>query len=144
MTETELEQRIRTGIPLATQMDFQVLELTGNSIRVSGGAAQNVNVHGTAFAGSLYAVCTLALWGLAHSRLPEAAELVIAEGSIRYRKPVVGEIIAECQVDADAVNGFLDRLRYKGKSRLRGVARVAAEAGNAAEFSGLLFARLKE
>jgi thioesterase domain-containing protein len=144
MTKSELERRIRTGIPLAAQMDFQVLELTGNSIRVSGGAAQNLNVHGTAFAGSLYAVCTLALWGLAHSRLPEAAELVIAEGNIRYRKPVVGEIVAECQIDTDAINGFLDNLQHKGKSRLQGVARVPAEAGNAAEFSGLLFARLKE
>lgn len=126
-------------------MEFQVLELTGNSIRVSGGAAQNLNVHGTAFAGSLYAVCTLALWGLARSRLPEDAELVIGEGNIRYRKPVVGEIIADCQIDKDAINGFLENLQRKGKGRLRGSARVAAEAGgNAAEFSGLLFAHMKK
>ena len=99
-----------------------------------------MKIPGTAFAGSLYTACTLALWGLAHSRLPDTAELVIAEGNIRYRKPVVGEIIAECQIDADAVRGFLDSLRRKGKSRLRGVARVS---GDAVEFNGLLFARLK-
>ncbi|MET0090777.1 MAG: YiiD C-terminal domain-containing protein [Candidatus Thiodiazotropha sp.] len=83
MTPAELEQRIREGIPLAAQMDFRVLSLTDHSIRVRGDAEENVNVHGTAFAGSLYAVATLAAWGLVRSRLPDGADLVMAEAKIR-------------------------------------------------------------
>jgi len=98
MTSDELEQRIRQGIPLSVQMDFRVLDLNRNSIRVRGGGQENINVHGTAFAGSLYTVCTLAAWGLITSRLPEDASLVMAEGKIRYRKPVVGDLLASCEV----------------------------------------------
>lgn len=142
MTQTELEQRIRSGIPLAANMDFRILNLQEQRIRIAGGAAENRNVHQTAFAGSLYALCTLAAWGLVYSRLPDKAELVIAEGSIRYRQPVIGEIIAECRLEPDAIEGFLDRLRQRGKGRLKATATIASDTGNAVEFSALLFARL--
>ena len=98
MTRQELERRIREGISVSAQMGFRVLELTENAISVCGGGDENVNVHGTAFAGSLYAICTLSAWGLIHSRLPKNAALVMAKGSIRYLRPVIGDIIAQCTI----------------------------------------------
>lgn len=144
ITHQELEQRIRSGIPLTAQMDFRVLALTDNSITVRAGAAENINVHGTAFAGSLYTVCTLALWGLIHSRLPAHAALVMAEGTIRYRKPVVGEIIAHCSIPAEAMETFLETVNATGKSRLKAQVYVAdQDHNNAVEFTGMVHARLK-
>ena len=141
MTQEQLEQRIRTGIPVSSHMDFRILELTDTAIRVSGGGDENVNVHGTAFAGSLYSICALAVWGLVHSRLPEDARLVMAEGSIRYRKPVVGEIISECEILAADFKGFLNAVTNQGKGRLKAVALVPAEGRSvAAEFTGLVYA----
>jgi hypothetical protein len=55
LTADQLESEIRQGIPLATHMAFRISELTPCTIRVIGGAEENINVHGTAFAGSLYA-----------------------------------------------------------------------------------------
>ena len=74
----QLESEIRQGIPLAEQMAFRISELSPNAIKVVGGGRENVNVHGTAFAGSLYAVSTLALWGLIRARLPDNTTLVLA------------------------------------------------------------------
>lgn len=142
MNKIELEQRIREGIPLAAEMDFHVLALTDNKINVAGGGAQNRNVHGTAFAGSQYAIATLAAWGLVQSRLPDAADLVIARGEIDYRKPVVGDIVADCVIDIDQFDEFLTRLQHKGKARLNAISTISSNDRICSEFRGVLFARL--
>jgi thioesterase domain-containing protein len=142
MNRQQLENKIRAGIPISAHMDFRVLELSENGITVKGGGDENVNVHGTAFAGSQYAVATLAVWGLVNSRLPDNASLVMAEGNIRYVKPVVGDIVARCEVDADEMQAFLASVNGKGKGRLVAVARVAGDDAPAAEFTGHVYARL--
>jgi thioesterase domain-containing protein len=142
LTTEMLEQRIREGIPIAVQMAFQVHDLQPDSITVIGGGEENVNVHGTAFAGSLYAICTLALWGLVTARLPEATTLVLAKGSIRYCQPVVGEIEAHCTIAQDRMDGFLSELLRQRRSRLDAIVEVPGLEGPAAEFKGTVYARL--
>jgi thioesterase domain-containing protein len=142
LTAEELQQRICKGIPIAAQMGFQVQQLAADSITVSGGASENVNVHGTAFAGSLYAICTLALWGLVNARLPDSADLVLAEGSIRYRQPVVGDIVARCEIPAQERDAFLARLRQRGRAVLVATVQVSGAQGIAAEYQGTVHARL--
>ncbi len=107
LSAEELEQHIRDGIPIAVQMAFKVNDLQPNSIAVIGGGSEYINVHGTAFAGSLYTICTLALWGLVTSRLPDEATLVLAQAEIRYRQPIVGNIQAQCMITQDRMDRFL-------------------------------------
>lgn len=144
MTAEELEQRIRTGIPIAGHMDFRVELLSDSTVRVRGGGAENINVHGTAFAGSLYAVCTLALWGLVNSRLPATASLVMAEASIRYLKPVIGDIVASCEVATTEMETFLKVVNTKGKGRLEARVTVPAADNIGAEFTATVYARLQK
>jgi thioesterase domain-containing protein len=134
--KAELEQRIRNGIPLSRHMAFRVLDLSSAAIRVSGGADENINVHGTAFAGSLYAVCTLALWGLVYSRLPDDASLVLATADIRYRAPVNGEIIALCAPPEEAFERFLRELDEQGRARLQASVEVPGSNGPAVIYTG--------
>jgi thioesterase domain-containing protein len=50
----------------------------------------NINVHGTAFAGSLYAIAALCGWGMTWLQLKTRhidGSIVIAEGNIRYARP---------------------------------------------------------
>jgi len=140
----ELEQRIRRGIPVAAQMDFRVRDLEDDAITVVGGGAENVNVHGTAFAGSLYAIATLALWGLVHARLPANAALVLAEGGIKYRQPVIGEIVARCAVPPAEMAAFLQRLQERGRAVLTATVVVPGADGIAAEYRGMVHARLEQ
>ncbi|MET0021366.1 MAG: YiiD C-terminal domain-containing protein [Candidatus Thiodiazotropha sp. 6PLUC1] len=142
MNKSELEGKIREGIPLSEHMDFRVLSLSTNRITVFGRSEQNQNIHGTAFAGSLYAIATLAAWGLVQSRLPANSDLVMATGEINYLKPVVGDIVADCQIDKDEFETFLSGLKEKGKARLTAISTIPCEDGNGAEFKGHLYARL--
>jgi len=142
LSAEQLQQRIREGIPLTRHMDFQVRELSANAITVAADGALNVNVHGTAFAGSLYTVCTLALWGLVNARLPEDAELVLAEGAIRYRRPVVGDIVAHCSLPPQQLQAFLQSLAEQGRARLQGTVEVPGTDGPAAQYSATVHARL--
>ncbi len=142
MTGEELERAIRTGIPLSAHMDFRVLELSSYAIAVKGGGAENINVHGTAFAGSLYALTTLSVWGLVHSRLPEGTSLVLAEGRINYQRPVTGDIIARCEIEPHEMEDFLERVNTQGKGRLMAVSTVDMNDKPAAEFTGQVYARL--
>ncbi|MEW8586139.1 MAG: YiiD C-terminal domain-containing protein [Candidatus Thiodiazotropha sp.] len=137
-----LEKHIHEGIPIAAQMGFRVIDLQPNSIAVTGGGSENINVHGTAFAGSLYTICTLALWGLVTARLPEGATLVLAEASIRYREPVVGDIDARCTIAKDTLEGFLSQLLKRGRSSLEARVDVSGVEGSAAAFNGKVYARL--
>lgn len=118
MNKEFLEETIRSGIPISAHMDFRVRELTSQSIEVVGGAEENINVHNTAFAGSLYTICTLAAWGLTFSKLPQGSTLVMAKAEIEYLRPVKGEIVAKASIEDQQLMDFLERLSSQGKSRL--------------------------
>ncbi|MCB1802670.1 MAG: YiiD C-terminal domain-containing protein [Gammaproteobacteria bacterium] len=116
-----LESRIHAGIPLSAAMRFRIVSLQEHAIAVSAPLAPNVNVHGTAFAGSLYAVGILTAWGLAAHLIDRAglgADLVVAEATIRYRAPVEGDIVSRCSVDPAAAGEFTGRLASDGRARL--------------------------
>jgi len=145
MQKKQLQHHIRTGIPISEHMDFRVLELSPTAITVCGGGAENINVHGTAFAGSLYSISTLAIWGLVFSRLPEGASLVMAEATIRYRRPVIGDITARCEILSTDFEAFLNAVNRQAKGRLKAVALASAGDGAvAAELNGLVYARLNK
>mgnify|MGYP002632845682 CR=1 FL=1 len=143
MDKQQLEQRIRSGIPITSHMDFRILELTEGSITVQGGGKENVNVHGTAFAGSLYAMTTLALWGMVTSRLPEKATLVMAKAEILYHKPVVGDIVACCEVGKEIMDTFLNKLKTDGRARLEAEVHVPSAQEPAAVFKGVVYSRIE-
>jgi thioesterase domain-containing protein len=142
ISKQHLEQRIRQGIPISNQMDFHVLELSPTRIKVSGGAQQNINVHGTAFAGSLYTLCTLAVWALLYSRLPGGTSLVMAKADISYRKPVIGDIVSQCEISESKLDRFLQILHDRYKARIQASAQVICDKNIAAELNATMFAQL--
>ena len=83
-----LQQLIYDTIALGKAMKLQVTHLTSNAISIEAPVANaNINIHGTAFAGSIYSICALSAWGLVHMRLLRediSAEVVIAQANIRY------------------------------------------------------------
>ena len=119
INEKSLEKAIRQGIPISAQMGFKVKELHPQQIMVTGGAEQNINVHQTAFAGSLYSICTLAAWGLVYSKLPAGACLVMEKASIEYLRPVKGEIIASAYLSTESAHSMLEELQRNQKARLK-------------------------
>lgn len=117
----KLQQKIHSGIPLSESMQFNIAELSANSILVQAPLAPNVNVHGTGFAGSIYSVAVLAGWALCTHIMDVRGmkgDLVVASAEIQYRAPVRGEILCRGEVsEADSAE-FYDNFKERGKGRL--------------------------
>lgn len=138
-----LQDRINRGIPLSAAMGYRISVLDDNSIVVQAPLAPNINVHGTGFAGSLYALGILTAWGLCThliNRAGLAADLVVAEAQIRYLSPVHGEIRCRCMVDDAVAKAFIQRLRDKRRSRLR--LQVGIDEGPAAKIDAMMHASI--
>ncbi len=144
MNAAQLQQTILQGIPVTDHMGFSVLSLQHNSIRVQGRLAENINVHGTGFAGSLYSICTLALWGLVSANLPAQASLVLANASINYLKPVTDDIIAGCEIEEHSMQQFLQTLKTRGKARLDAKVTIENNHIQAVAYTGTVYAHLKK
>ncbi len=118
----DLQQKIRSAIPLSDEMQFEIVELAENSICVRAPLAPNVNIHGTGFAGSIYSLAVLTGWALVtHITASQniSSELVVSKAEIRYLKPIDGDIVCRCEVTGSEINQFIRYFENKGRSRLR-------------------------
>ena len=95
----ELELTWHRDIPLAAAMSIGVADYDGRTLTVRAPLPPNRNLHGSAFAGSLFSTCVLTGWGATWLALREqdlAGVIVIADSDIHYRKPVEGDLVCRC------------------------------------------------
>ena len=141
---TDLQAIWYQQIPLSKAMDMRVADFADNTLTCCASLAPNVNVHGTAFAGSLYAVQALTGWGMMHLQLQLHeldASIVIANGQIDYAKPVAEEIVVSCSFAGQ--EAAMDNLQKSGKGRFQLTSKVQLSDGSSAgSFSGLYAVRL--
>jgi len=141
---TDLQAIWYQQIPLSKAMDMRIVDFADNTLTCCASLAPNVNVHGTAFAGSLYAVQALTGWGMMHLQLQLHeldASIVIANGQIDYAKPVAEEIVVSCSFAGQ--EAAMDNLQKSGKGRFQLTSKVQLSDGwSAGSFSGLYAVRL--
>ncbi len=128
----KLQNKIHRGIPLSEAMQFDIAELTENSILVRAPLAPNINVHGTGFAGSIYSIAVLSGWALCTHIMDVhgmVGDLVVAGAEIKYRAPVNGEIVCRCEVSEAHSAEFHGSFKERGKGRLS----LTIEVGDAPE-----------
>ena len=140
----DLQTIWRQRIPLSQAMQMQIADFDGQVLTTEASLAPNVNVHGTAFAGSLYAMQALTGWGMMHLQLKLNAldaSIVIASGQINYAKPVAQDICVRCSFGDHAEE--MTKLKATGKGRFPLTCEVLLTDGNpAGEFSGDYAVRL--
>lgn len=131
-------------IPLSKAMQMQITDFDGDVLTTQASLEPNVNVHGTAFAGSLYAIHALTGWGMMHLQLKLNAldaSIVIASGQIKYAKPVAEDIAVRCSFGEHLAE--LEKLKVTGKGRFPLTCGVLlADGSRAGEFSGIYAVRL--
>jgi thioesterase domain-containing protein len=143
----DLEGFFRREIPVTRCMGVSVAGFDGRALLLKAPLAKNLNHKRTAFGGSLYTLATLAGWGMVRLILEGSgleAHIVIQEGSLAYRRPVLGDFLARCDWPDDAAR-FRQALARKGKARISLRCEVRAEnrpagEGPAAEFTGIFVA----
>jgi thioesterase domain-containing protein len=135
----ELQRIWHAQIPISAAMDIAVVEFANDVLVVRAELAPNVNVHGTAFAGSLYAIAALCGWGMTWLQLKVRdmdASIVIAQADIRYTAPVQQAIVATCRFQGAALDAAMARLASTGKARFNLACSIDAHVPDAALFSG--------
>ena len=117
----ELETTWHRDIPLAAAMGIGVQSYDGAVLAAHAPLLPNRNVHGTAFAGSLFSLCVLTGWGATWLKFREcglAGMIVVADSRIQYRKAVTGDLVCRCAPDPSALDTGLAQFQSVGRLRL--------------------------
>jgi len=122
---------------MSEAMDLTLESFENNVLTTSAALAPNVNVHGTAFAGSLYSVQALTGWGMVWLQLRLMgldASIVIASGKIDYLKPLKESLRTQC--DFGVHHQAMLELKERGRARFNLECSINGEQGLASKFSG--------
>ena len=142
-----LQERIDREIMVAKPMGIIVEAANDSGVILRAPLAPNANHKGTAFGGSLYSLAVLTGWAwltrfLATRKLD--AEAVIQESSMRFLKPVHGEMRACLEVPAAAeVHKFQRMLVRADRGRIRLRVKMHEGLVLATVFDGLFAAAMR-
>jgi thioesterase domain-containing protein len=124
-------------------MGIKPVSYTNQRLTTQTPLAGNTNTHGTAFAGSLYAIEALTAWGLLYLALWEReidASIIHAKGNIDFASPVKEDIVAMTSLRGH--ESLFKTLGETGKARLTLTTEIVAAGKTACQFSGLYLIRL--
>ena len=142
-----LQQRIDREIMLAKPMGIIVEAANDSRVILRAPLAPNANHKGTAFGGSLYSLAVLTGWAwltrfLATRKLD--AQAVIQESSMRFLKPVHGEMRACLEIPAAAdIDKFQKMLVRADRGRIRLQVKMHEGSTLATIFDGLFAAAMR-
>jgi thioesterase domain-containing protein len=125
--ESVIEQLWQAKIPLASTLEVRVLRLDRQMLELGAPLAPNCNHMGTAFAGSLLSVASLAGWGTVVVLLGsvQAAQVVVQHTDAAFLEPVTADFRVRGYLpDAHACEQFLTTFRRYGRGRVSITAEV--------------------
>ncbi len=134
----ELEARWHREIPISRAMGIEVEGFANQELVIRADLTPNVNVHGSAFAGSQFSLASLCGWGQLHLQLALRgleASIIFVDGHIECLRPVRATMRARCHLTADTETA-LAALRQNGRARCRLSTRVESNGELAATFTG--------
>ena len=136
-----LENFLYAEVPLVRAMGVSILRYDNDGLALSAPLEANRNYRGTAFAGSLATLVTLAGWALTHLEVQEMGlkgEVAASQSRIDYLKPVtVSTIEAFCPMPPrDAVSKLQRMLLRRGMGRWELNAHIRAGDELAVAFTG--------
>ena len=144
MTPDALTQFLHREIPLTAAMRLSVIRSEAGEIEIAAPLAPNVNLHGTAFAGSLATLGLVSGWLLLHRALEQAAlpaQLVAQKNQCQFLAPAREELRGLARLpDADWLR-FADALRHKGRARVEVLTEIRAGATLAVTHTGTYVAK---
>lgn len=117
----EITADLHRLVPLAAAMGARVSALERARLTLTAPFAGNTNHAGTAFGGGLYCLAVLAGWAWLRERGYEAGvdvEIVIAEATVQYRRPVTDTLEATVAVTPEELQATLDALARPGRPSL--------------------------
>jgi thioesterase domain-containing protein len=103
--QQEINDYLNRHVPLFQAMQARLERCDDAGLTMQAPLAPNINDKGIAFGGSMAAIASLTGWALTRVTLREhgeTAEIVITDSTLKFLRPVRGEIVTECaRPDAD-------------------------------------------
>lgn len=144
---SSLARALPRYFPVARHLGVRVREASLSHVILTAPLAPNRNRSGTAFAGSLNAVATLAGWSWLTLFLQEAgirAQVVLQDSTIAYSRPATTDFRAVCVAPSTAEQGaFLAVLTRRGRGRVTLRVLLEAKDGPVATFTGRYVAQFE-
>jgi thioesterase domain-containing protein len=138
--QQEINDYLNRHVPLFQAMQARLERCDAAGLTMKAPLAPNINDKGIAFGGSMAAIASLTGWALTRITLREHgenAEIVITDGTLKFLRPVRGEIVTECaRPEATTVERFIDSYRQRGKARWTVEVTIRADGEPAMTFSG--------
>ena len=110
------------AMPPVAAMGVTIAGYDGDALRLHAPLERHVNDKGCAFGGSMASLMTLAGWGLLSLRVRAAglaAEVFVADSSVKFRQPLYADLAVEAWRDEDdAWDAALEALRAQGRARV--------------------------
>jgi thioesterase domain-containing protein len=141
VSPAELQDYLRTRIPLAGAMGVEVRSLGDAGVELFAPLAPNTNHRDTVFGGSASAVAILAAWSALHVRMRSVGlegRIVIHSNTMQYERPIVAGFTARATPPSPADWEKLAATLQRGRMAR---ARVAASLHCEGEHVGRLEAQ---
>lgn len=110
----DLQNLLYREVPISRHMGIAVDCYDGGSLTLNADLEPNINIHGTAFGGSLYSLAALCGWSLLRMRLEDLslqAKIMLGSARIDYRQPVRSRLTARATCGALKFDAFAVRVR---------------------------------
>lgn len=135
-----LGSKLATEMPVTLHLGIRVVGYEDGCLTLAAPLAANRNHKGTAFAGSLNAVATLAGWATVWLAVCEAgldAHVVIQDSATKYLRPVNGDFEACAHRPArESLDALFRMVRKRGRGRVAVTVTVSDGGGEAVTFTG--------
>lgn len=145
MTPEELTAYLHREVPLTAAMQIRVLQCAPDFVEIEAPLTPNLNLHGTAFAGSLTTLGLISGWTLLNAALRDAqlkAHLVAQKSECTFHAPGTQSLHASARLPEEAWAHFLSALEKKGRARINIVTEVRSGDTLAVTHTGTYAARL--
>jgi thioesterase domain-containing protein len=143
---THLRTMLAREMPAAQRLGFTVEDVSATAVRLGASFDINRNHQGSAFAGSVNALATLAGWAAVWLTLQEAgieANAVLQDSEIRYLHPIMTDFSAICPFPTDAERtALLSAVTRHRRGRVPPQVDVVAHRETVARFHGRYVALL--
>ncbi len=143
-----LQQMLVREMPVSQRLGFSIEDVTSAAVTLRAEFDLNRNHQGSAFAGSVNALATLAGWAVVWLTLQEAgmaANAVLQDSEIRYLEPIMTDFTATCSFPLASVRAsLLDSVARHRRGRVLVQVDVMAAGRTVARFHGRYVALLRE
>jgi thioesterase domain-containing protein len=119
---TSERQNLFAQIPPAQAMEIKVSNVWKNGIELSAPFECNSNDKGTAFAGSIASLLTLAGWSLLTLQLREQSlepDIMVVASQIKYARPATQALRASVEISQAELERIQNELQTRQRSRAR-------------------------